>query len=161
MYNFQCTNEPAEELARIIIDSSGGAFELCGFLSGGSEAMEAAIKLARQVSKVFSTRDDAFLNKMAFQYFQETGQLKRTNFIARSLSYHGNTLGTLSLGMHPARRAPYEPIIKQEGYHHVSPAYAARFQSPDETEEQYVERLRKELEDKFIELGPDTVIACK
>jgi E3 ubiquitin-protein ligase TRIP12 len=43
----------------------------------------------------------------------------------------------------------------------VSPAYAKRFKYPGETEEQYVERLRRELEDKFLELGPDTVIGCK
>ena len=43
----------------------------------------------------------------------------------------------------------------------VSPAFAKRFQRVDETEEQYVERLRQELEDKFLELGPDTVIGCR
>ena len=70
-------------------------------------------------------------------------------------------LGTLSLAMHPARRAPYAAILDDQHFHHVSPAYAKRFQKPDETEEQYVERLRRELEDKFLELGPDTVIGCK
>lgn len=70
-------------------------------------------------------------------------------------------MGALSLSMHPARRQLYEDILDHENYHHVSPAYAKRFQRPDENEEQYVERLRKELEDKFIELGSDTVIACE
>ena len=51
--------------------------------------------------------------------------------------------------------------MNHESFHHVSPAYAKRFQKSDETEEQYVERLRKELDDKFQELGPDTVIGCK
>lgn len=83
------------------------------------------------------------------------------NFIARKLSFHGNTLGTLSLGYHPARRAPYAVNLQEQTFHHVSPAYAARFQDPDETEEQYVERLRQELDDKFQELGPDTVVACR
>lgn len=63
--------------------------------------------------------------------------------------------------MNRPRRGPYEVILDHDNYHHVSPAYAKRFQKPDESEEQYVERLRKELEDKFIELGPDTVIGCK
>ncbi|KAL1723093.1 pyridoxal phosphate-dependent transferase [Schizophyllum commune] len=139
VYNMQLSNEPAEELADFIIKESNGAFELCGFVSGGSEAMEGAIKLARQ-------------------YFWETNQPQRTNFIARQLSYHGNTVSTLGLALHPTRRAPYAGIMDDRHFHHVSPAYAARFQKPDETEEQYVERLRKELEDKFIELGPDTVI---
>jgi E3 ubiquitin-protein ligase TRIP12 len=95
------------------------------------------------------------------QFFHETGQPKRKNFIARHLSYHGNTVATLSLAMNPTRRAPYEAILDHDNFHHVSPAYAKRFQKPGESEEQYVERLRQELEDKFIELGPDTVIGCR
>jgi E3 ubiquitin-protein ligase TRIP12 len=94
------------------------------------------------------------------QYYVEIGQPKRTNYIARQLSFHGNTLGTLSLAYHPGRREPYEAILDHQNFHHVSPAYAKRFQNPHETEEQYVERLRQELEDKFIELGPETVIGC-
>ncbi|KAL0579002.1 hypothetical protein V5O48_002997 [Marasmius crinis-equi] len=139
VYSMQLSNEPAEELADMLIESGKGAFEWVGFASGGSEAMEGVIKTARQ-------------------YYEETGQPKRKNFISRKLSYHGNTVATLSLSYHPGRRAPYEAILNHDNFHHVSPAYAARFQNPDETEEQYVGRLRKELEDKFIELGPDTVI---
>jgi len=140
VYNMQLSNEPAEALAKFLIESGKGAFELVGFVSGGSEAMEGAIKLAQQ-------------------YFYETKQPKRKNFIGRQLSFHGNTVTTLSLGHHPTRRAPYAAILNTERFHHVSPAYAKRFQKPDETEEQYVERLRQELEDKFLELGPDTVVA--
>ncbi|KAK2463604.1 hypothetical protein APHAL10511_004355 [Amanita phalloides] len=138
-YNMQLSNEPAENLARSLVDSSNGAFELCVFVAGGSEAMEGITKLGRQ-------------------YYNEIGQPQRTNYIARKLSFHGNTLGTLSLAYHPARRAPYLAIMNTVNFHHVSPAYAKRFQRPNETEEQYVERLRQELEDKFFELGPDTVI---
>jgi E3 ubiquitin-protein ligase TRIP12 len=94
------------------------------------------------------------------QYYVEVGQPKRTNYIARQLSFHGNTLSTLSLAYHPNRRAPYTAILDSQNFHHVSPAYAKRFQKPDETEERYVERLRQELEDKFIELGPETVVCC-
>ncbi|KAG1850714.1 hypothetical protein F4604DRAFT_1907303, partial [Suillus subluteus] len=155
VYNMQLSSPPAEELAKLLVDTSDGAFEQVAFLSGGivmglclnltdfpilgSEAMETVIKLSRQ-------------------YYVEIGQSKRTNYIARQLSFHGNTLSTLSLAHHPGRRAPYEAILDHQNFHHVSPAYAKRFQKPDETEEQYVERLRQELEDKFIELGPETVI---
>lgn len=139
VYNMQLSNQPAEELAKVLIESSNGAFDLVGFVSGGSEAMEGVIKLSKQ-------------------YYFEQGQPQRTNFISRNLSYHGNTVATLSLSGHPARRAPYEAILSHDNFHHVSPAYAKRFQRSDETEEQYVERLRQELEDKFIALGPDTVI---
>jgi len=62
---------------------------------------------------------------------------------------------------HPVRRGPYETFLDKQHFDHVSPAYAKRFQMPDETEERYVERLKQELEDKFITLGPDTVIGCK
>ncbi|KAF5336717.1 hypothetical protein D9758_015080 [Tetrapyrgos nigripes] len=139
VYSMQLSNEPAEKLAKVLTASGSGAFDLVGFVSGGSEAMEGVIKLARQ-------------------YYEEIGQLQRKNFIARKLSYHGNTVATLALAYHPSRRAPYEAILDHDNFHHVSPAFAKRFQLPDETEEQYVLRLQKELEDKFIELGPDTVI---
>ncbi|EIW79107.1 PLP-dependent transferase [Coniophora puteana RWD-64-598 SS2] len=139
IYNMQLSNQPAEELAQNLIASSNGVFELVSFASGGSEAMEGVIKLGRQ-------------------FFFETGQPQRTNYIARHLSFHGNTLSTVALAYHPSRRLPYAGIVDNEHFHHVSPAYAARFQRQGETEEQYVERLRQELEDKFIELGPDTVI---
>ncbi|KAG5647508.1 hypothetical protein DXG03_009445 [Asterophora parasitica] len=139
VYNMQLSNQPAEALAQNLIASSQGAFELAGFVSGGTEAMESVIKLA-------------------IQYYADLGQPKRVNFIGRRLSFHGNSLATLSLSYHPARRALVTEHLDTTHFHHVSPAYAKRFQKPDETEEQYVERLRQELEDKFIALGPDTVI---
>ena len=91
----------------------------------------------------------------------EIGQPQRKNFIARKLSYHGNTLGALSLSYHPARKGPYNPILNDDVFHHVAPAYAARFKQAGESDLAYVERLRKELEDKIVELGPETVIGCK
>lgn len=139
VYNMQLSNEPAEELASVLLESGKGAFELCGFAAGGSEAMESAIKLARQ-------------------YWFEQKQPQRRHLISRHMSYHGNTVTALSLSGRPSWRAPYEEILQHENIHKVSPAYAKRFQRVDETEEQYVERLRQELEDKFLELGPDTVI---
>lgn len=122
--------------------SPHSARHLTCYITTGSEAMEGVIKVARQ-------------------YFYETKQPKRTNFIARKLSYHGNTVATLTLSYHQARRTPYEDILDHEHFHHVSPAYAKRYQKKDETEEEYVARLAQELEDKFQELGPDTVIACE
>jgi E3 ubiquitin-protein ligase TRIP12 len=95
------------------------------------------------------------------QYWVEIGQPERKNFIARKLSYHGNTLGALSLSHHPARKGPYTPILNSNVFHHVSPAYAARFKQDSESELEYVERLREELESKIKELGPETVIGCK
>lgn len=120
--------------------------------------MEGVIKLGRQVRVLFTNY--MIIRAMSLQYYNLIGQPQRMNYIARKLSFHGNSLGALSLAYHPTRRAPYVAIMNTTNFHHVSPAYAKRFQRPDETEEQYVERLRQELEEKFIELGPDTVVGC-
>lgn len=97
---------------------------------------------------------------LLFQYYYETGQPQRKYYIARRLSYHGNTLATLSVAFHTARRTPYEDILNHENFHHVSPAYYKRFKLQDETEEAYISRLADELEAKFQELGPENVIGC-
>lgn len=107
----------------------------------GSEAVEAMIKLARQ-------------------YWFEKKQPQRTNFIARQLSYHGNTFSTLALGHHPGRRVPYEDILDHDNFHHVGPAYYRHYAREGESEEEYVQRLKDELDAKFQQLGGDTVIGC-
>lgn len=97
---------------------------------------------------------------MARQYYTElsTPQPQRTKFIARKQSYHGNTLGSLSVGYHAGRRAIYEPILGSN-VAHVSPCYPYRDMKEGETDEAYVARLAQELEDTFQSLGPDTVCA--
>jgi adenosylmethionine-8-amino-7-oxononanoate aminotransferase len=97
---------------------------------------------------------------MAVQYYMEmpVPQPQRVNFIARKQSYHGNTLGSLSVGHHVGRRALYEKILAKN-VHHVSQCYPYRDMKDGETVEAYVARLAQELEDKFQELGPDTVCA--
>ncbi|KAF8746923.1 Domain Homologous E6-AP Carboxyl Terminus with, partial [Rhizoctonia solani] len=139
VYNAQLSNEPAEELAKTLVEGSNGAFEQVGFVSGGSEAVEAMIKLARQ-------------------YWFEKKEPKRTNFIARQLSFHGNTVSTLALGGHPSRRVPYEDVLDHQNFHHVSPAYYRHYAREGESEEDYVQRLKEELDAKFQELGGDTVV---
>jgi adenosylmethionine-8-amino-7-oxononanoate aminotransferase len=129
-------------LAKRLISDSDGAFEHCFFVSGGSEAMEAALKLARQ-------------------YFVDIKQPNRKYFISRQISYHGNTLGALAVSHHPARRGPYEAILNQDLARHVSPVYYKRFAKEGESVEAYVARLAKEVEDVFRELGPENVIACE
>ncbi|KAL8280029.1 hypothetical protein RQP46_007610 [Phenoliferia psychrophenolica] len=130
-------NRPAEELADMLKASSG--CERVLFNSGGSEAAESAIKLARQ-------------------YHVENRQPERVNFIARLQSYHGNTLGALGLCRHEKRRAPYLPLFSPT-FHSVSPCYAYRYKTAGESDEAYVVRLSDELEAKFQELGPGTVAA--
>ena len=133
------TSEPAEALADLLLGDEPGGLTHAFFVSSGSEAMEAALKLARQ-------------------YFLEVGQPNRQKFIARRQSYHGTTLGALGVGGHVARRAPYEPLLA-DVFSRVSPAYAYRNQSADEDDAAYVARLADELEKEFQRLGPDTVAA--
>ncbi len=133
------TSEPAEALADLLLSDEPGGLTHAFFVSSGSEAMEAAIKLARQ-------------------YFLELGQPNRTHIIARRQSYHGTTLGALSVGGHVARRAPYEPLLSP-AFSKVSPCFAYHHQSPGESDADYVDRLAAELDDEFHRLGPDTVAA--
>ncbi|MBN3765270.1 aspartate aminotransferase family protein [Burkholderia sp. Ac-20365] len=132
------TTQPAEELASYLTERAPQGLGHVYFVSGGSEAIEAALKLARQ-------------------YFVEVGQPQRRHIIARRQSYHGNTLGALAIGGNAWRREPFLPLLIDA--HHVSPCYAYREQRADETEEQFAQRLADELEQKILELGPDTVAA--
>jgi adenosylmethionine-8-amino-7-oxononanoate aminotransferase len=133
------SSEPAEALAEQLVGHEPGGLGYAYFVSGGSEAVEASIKLARQ-------------------YFNEIGQPQRQHFIARRQSYHGNTLGALSAGGNAWRREPYAPLLSQ-AFSHVSPAFAYHEQRDDESEADFVARLAAELEAEFQRLGPDTVAA--
>lgn len=132
------TTEVSEELADTLARAAPGDLDHVYFVSGGSEAVEAALKLARQ-------------------YFVETGQPARRHFIARRQSYHGNTLGALAIGGNAWRREPFLPLLVPA--HHVSPCYAYRDQRAGETGQQYAQRLADELEAMILELGPDSVAA--
>jgi adenosylmethionine-8-amino-7-oxononanoate aminotransferase len=132
------TTEVAEELADDLVAHAPEGVGQVYFVSGGSEAMEAALKMARQ-------------------YFVEIGQPERRSFIARRQSYHGNTLGALAVGGNEWRRAPFAPLLIET--HHVSAPYEYRGRRADESAEEYGERLAQELEGKIQELGPETIIA--
>ena len=132
------TNEPAEQLASTLAQAAPGDLNHVFFVSSGSEAIEASLKLARQ-------------------YFVERGETQRRHFIARRQSYHGNTLGALAIGGNAGRREPFLPLLVAA--HHVSPCYAYREQGAQEEDAQYAQRLAAELEAKIIELGPETVAA--
>jgi adenosylmethionine-8-amino-7-oxononanoate aminotransferase len=133
------SSAPAEELAQALVGHEPGGLAYAYFVSGGSEAIEAALKMARQ-------------------YFLEIGQPDRTRFIARRQSYHGNTLGALALGGNAARRLPYAPLLS-DAFSHVSAAFAYRQQRVEETEADFTARLAAELEAEFQRLGPDNVAA--
>lgn len=132
------TSEPAEALADKLAGLAPEGLDRVYFVSGGSEAMEAALKLARQ-------------------YYLEIGQPERCHVIARRQSYHGNTLGALATGGNAMRRAQFAPLLMDVS--HVSPCYAYRDQAIGETDAQYVDRLIAELEAEIMACGPDRVMA--
>jgi adenosylmethionine-8-amino-7-oxononanoate aminotransferase len=132
------TTEPAERLADRLVENAPAGIDHVYLVSGGSEAMEAALKMARQ-------------------YFVETGEPQRNAIVARRQSYHGNTLGALATGGNAWRRAQFEPLLIET--HHIDPCYAYRLQRDGESDAAYAERAARALEDKLLELGPDRVIA--
>jgi adenosylmethionine-8-amino-7-oxononanoate aminotransferase len=132
------TTDVAETLAERLVGLAPKGLDYVYLVSGGSEAMEAALKMARQ-------------------YFVEIGQPQRRHIIGRRQSYHGNTIGALATGGNAWRRAQFQPILPET--HHVSPCYAYRDQRAAETPEAYAARLADELEAKILELGAEEVIA--
>lgn len=132
------TNQPMEDLAERLCAAAPGPVDHVYFLSGGSEAVEAALKMARQ-------------------YFLEIGQPSRARLIARRQSYHGNTLGALAAGGNQWRRAQFEPMLIEVS--HVSPCYEYRDRRDGESPQDYGERLARELEEEILRLGPETVAA--
>ena len=132
------TSAPAEELADLLIAHAPKGIERVYFVSGGSEAVEAALKLARQ-------------------YFLEIGQPRRHRVIARRQSYHGNTLGALAAGGNEWRRAQFAPLLIETS--HIDACYEYRGRAEGETPFDYGQRVANQLEAEIERLGPETVMA--
>jgi adenosylmethionine-8-amino-7-oxononanoate aminotransferase len=132
------TNTSCEKLATRLVELAPNSLNHVYFVSGGSEAVETALKLARQ-------------------YFVERGLLNKQQFIARKQSYHGNTLGALAVGGNEWRRAPFQPLLSNA--HHISPCYTYRLKQEHESETEYSERAANELELKIRQLGAGNVMA--
>jgi len=133
------TTEAAEKLADDLVNGAPGELNKVWLTCGGSEAVEAALKLTRQ-------------------YFVESGQPQRKFVIARRQSYHGNTFGALSASGNIWRRRQFEPVLISS-MQHISPCYAYRYKGADESAEAYGLRMANELEAKILELGRDNVAA--
>ena len=131
------TSAAAEELADRLASLAPGNINHAILVSGGSEAIETALKLARQ-------------------YYVERGEPGRKHFISRRQSFHGNTLGALSVGNHEPRKEPYRPLMVRSNA--IAPCYPYREQREEESEQEYGFRIAAELEQKIVELGPDSVI---
>ncbi|MBK1697178.1 aspartate aminotransferase family protein [Rhodovibrio salinarum] len=133
------SNQPSEELAEHLTSRAPEGLEHVYFVSGGSEANETALKLARQAAV-------------------ERGESQRTQIVARHQSYHGNTLGALGASGNPGRRALYGPLLA-DNVHFIDPCYAYRYQEAGESDLDYALRAADQLETKLQELGPETVLA--
>ncbi|WP_304190090.1 aspartate aminotransferase family protein [Lentibacter algarum] len=132
------TTEPAEALADLLIAQAPGDLDRVYFVSGGSEAVESAIKLARQ-------------------FHLENGKPERRHLIARRQSYHGNTLGALSAGGNAWRRQQFAPLLVEMS--HIAPCYEYAERGDSESLADYGQRVAQELEDEILRLGPETVMA--
>ena len=133
------TNQPSEELAERLSAHAPDGLDHVYFVSGGSEANETALKLARQAAV-------------------ERGESQRTEVVARHQSYHGNTLGALGASGNPGRRALYRPLLA-DNVHFIDPCYAYRHQDAGEREADYARRAADQLEAKLRELGGENVLA--
>jgi adenosylmethionine-8-amino-7-oxononanoate aminotransferase len=131
------TTDIAEKLADRLVEDAPRGLDHVYLVSGGSEAIEAALKMARQ-------------------YFVEKGETQRRHIIGRRQSYHGNTLGALATGGNEWRRAQFRPLLIET--HHIDPCYAYRLQDAGESDAAYAARAAQALEDKILELGSDQVM---
>nr|CEG05724.1 unnamed protein product [Fusarium clavum] len=134
------TTSSAEDLANYLLENEPFGLTRAYLVGSGSEAMDSAMKLARQ-------------------FHVENGQPERTRFVSRRQAYHGNTIGAMSVSSNLARRAPYENAILLDNVSYVSPAYEYRTKKDGESEEEYSQRLVDELEAEFKSVGPEKIMA--
>jgi len=164
-HSLSFANQAAEDLAEEVVNSTNGVMarativssgtlpaqrrlryqplfkvRSCTNMSTGSEAVEAALKLARQ-------------------YFVEKEEPERVHFIARKGAFHGTTLSSLALTAKPAVRRPFDAIMLNDNVSFVSTPNAYRGMYPAETEPDYVARLAEELDAEFERVGPGRVCA--
>jgi adenosylmethionine-8-amino-7-oxononanoate aminotransferase len=136
-YRYNFTSDALEELTGIIRQRCGGTLNHMVYVTGGSEAVESCLKLA-------------------LQYHAARGEMSRRRFIARERSWHGNTLGALSVSGFLERKKAFEGSLLDVS--RLSPANAYR-PVPGATAETVGEACAKELEDEILRLGPERVCA--
>ncbi|EHK25866.1 uncharacterized protein TRIVIDRAFT_189564 [Trichoderma virens Gv29-8] len=143
------TTTAAEDLAKFVLECTTAVngkgiqfthgLKRAFFVGSGSEANESALKIARQ-------------------YFFEKGELQRQHYVSRRQAYHGNTFGSMSISSVVGRRIPYEGVLLPN-ISFVDPAFEYHYRRDNETEEEYAERLVRELEEHFLEIGPEKIIS--
>jgi adenosylmethionine-8-amino-7-oxononanoate aminotransferase len=132
--NWSYAHPRAIELAAEVASLAPGDLNRAFFVSGGSEAVESAWKLARQ-------------------YHSARGE-RRWKAIARRIAYHGTTMGALSINGIAALKAPFEPLVPDTLHVRNTNRY---HRPPEETEEQFTAFLHEDLEETILQAGPETV----
>jgi adenosylmethionine-8-amino-7-oxononanoate aminotransferase len=136
-YRYHFTSDASDELQAIVADRTGGHFRHMVFVCSGSEAVESGMKIA-------------------LQYHAAKGQMSRRRFISRRRSWHGNTLGALSVSDFKSRRDAYEGSLLDVSF--VSAANAYR-PPAGVSQDQLVPWLATELENGILRVGPEKVAA--
>jgi adenosylmethionine-8-amino-7-oxononanoate aminotransferase len=136
-YRYNFSSDALEELTEIIRRRCGGTLNHMVYVTGGSEAVESCLKLA-------------------LQYHAARGEMSRRRFIARERSWHGNTLGALSVSGFLERKRAFEGSLLDVS--RLSPANAYR-PIAGATAENVGEACAKELEDEILKVGPEKVAA--
>lgn len=139
VHTLSYTTSSAEDLARLLVGERPGGLSKAFFVGSGSEAVDGAMKIARQ-------------------FFYERGEPQRTHYIARRQGYHGNTWGSMSLSNNVSRLIPYKDVLLPN-VSHVSPCYAYQYKREAESDVDFVDRLAAELDEEFQRVGPQNVIA--
>lgn len=137
-YRTQFTNEPAERLARRLADRAPGDLNWVSFVNSGSEASELAIRTA-------------------VNHWSELGRPSKVKVLGRQLSYHGMTMGALSMSGHALRRKDYGSLLHV--FPVAPPAYAYRYARAGESDSEYAARAAAEFEEALLREDPDTVAA--
>jgi adenosylmethionine-8-amino-7-oxononanoate aminotransferase len=156
--NWSYSHPRAIELAEGVASLAPGDLNRVFFVSGGSEAVESAWKLARQYYAARGTSvRTAALAEPETRHDELVAAARgqhRYKAIARHIAYHGTTFGALSLNGIPAIRTPFEPLVPE--VRHVSNTNRYHRQ-PEETEAAFTEFLLDELERTILAMGPETV----
>ncbi|HEY8407734.1 MAG TPA: aspartate aminotransferase family protein [Gaiellaceae bacterium] len=155
--NWSYAHPRAIELAAEIAELAPGDLNRVFFVSGGSEAVESAWKLARQYYLARGTKRaprEGLEGETRRDELAGAPPGHKYKAIARQIAYHGTTMGALSINGIPALRQPFEPLVPEVRHVHNTNRF---HRPPDETDEQFTAFLLEDLEQTILSMGPETV----
>jgi adenosylmethionine-8-amino-7-oxononanoate aminotransferase len=155
--NWSYAHPRAIELAAEVAELAPGDLNRVFFVSGGSEAVESAWKLARQYYLARGTKRaprEGLEGETRRDELAGAPPGHKYKAIARQIAYHGTTMGALSINGIPALRQPFEPLVPEVRHVHNTNRY---HRPADETDEQFTAFLLEDLEQTILSMGPETV----